>query len=101
MIRIHGWGNFPSIDSEVFFPKSLTASSDLIKNINNLIPRGFGRSYGDSANSKKILQSNYLNRFISFDHENGVLICDAGLSINEILYVMLIKSIPLIFQVLK
>jgi len=38
MIRIHGWGNFPSIDSEVFFPKSLTASSDLIKNINNLIP---------------------------------------------------------------
>ena len=50
-------------------PKSLTASSDLIKNINNLIPRGFGRSYGDSANSKKILQSNYLNRFISFDHE--------------------------------
>jgi len=86
MIRIHGWGNFPSIDSEVFFPKSLTASSDLIKNINNLIPRGFGSSYGDSANSKKILQSNYLNRFISFDHENGVLICDAGLSINEIFY---------------
>jgi FAD/FMN-containing dehydrogenase len=85
MLRIHGWGNFPSIDSEVFFPKSLTDASDLIKNNINLIPRGFGRSYGDSANSKKILQSNYLNRFISFDQNNGVLSCDAGISINEIL----------------
>src|SRR4029077_3394148 len=51
------------------------------------IPRGMGRSYGDAAlnqDSGVILQSR-LNRFVSFDAEEGVLSCEAGVSFAEIL----------------
>jgi FAD/FMN-containing dehydrogenase len=44
-----------------------------------------GRSYGDSANSLSVIQSDYLDHFIEFNEFTGVLTCEAGVSIREIL----------------
>src|SRR4029077_9203008 len=55
------------------------------------IPRGMGRSYGDAALNQDggvILQSR-LNRFLSFDAEEGVLTCEGGVSFAEILQYLL------------
>ena len=54
---ISGWGKFPKTNSKLFYPKSL---DELVYNLNNskVISRGMGRSYGDSAISENIIQSN-------------------------------------------
>jgi len=52
-----------------------------------VLPYGLGRSYGDVCLNDKgvILLSRPLNRFISFDIQQGVLRCEAGVSLTEIL----------------
>lgn len=48
--------------------------------------RGLGRSYGDCALNAGgvVIDCRFLNRFISFDKESGVLECEAGVSLLEI-----------------
>jgi FAD/FMN-containing dehydrogenase len=55
-----------------------------------VLPFGMGRSYGDSClNSRGILiDMKPLNRFMSFDREVGVLRCEAGVTLEEILRVV-------------
>ena len=52
-----------------------------------LLPYGQGRSYGDSClnDGGKLLCTAGLDRFISFDAEAGVLRCEAGMTLGEIL----------------
>ena len=52
-----------------------------------VLPRGNGRSYGDSCqnNGGALLLSRKLDRFISFDRETGVLRCEAGVLFSEII----------------
>ena len=53
----------------------------------SVLPFGYGRSYGDSCLNKDgvIIDTTGLNRFMAFDRENGVLRCEAGVSISQIL----------------
>src|SRR5262249_21269080 len=51
------------------------------------IARGLGRSYGDSAlneNAGVVVQTR-LNRFLAFDATTGILECEAGVSLAEII----------------
>jgi FAD/FMN-containing dehydrogenase len=52
-----------------------------------MLPFGQGRSYGDSClnDGGKLLRTAGLDRFISFDGEAGVLRCEAGTTLGEIL----------------
>ena len=44
-----------------------------------------GRSYGDSANFRTVLQTQYLDHLLEFDKDNGVLTCESGIIIKNIL----------------
>lgn len=90
-MQIHGWGNYPGIDAELLTPLSLSECENAIKK-SPLIARGMGRSYGDSANAKLVLQTNYLDHFIAFDVELGTLTCEAGVTLREILKVIVTKG---------
>jgi FAD/FMN-containing dehydrogenase len=50
-----------------------------------LIPYGNGRSYGDSALNKNIVQVRPYNYFLNFDETNGLLHVQAGVLLSEIL----------------
>jgi len=52
-----------------------------------MLPYGQGRSYGDSClnDGGKLLRTAGLDRFISFDAESGSLRCEAGVTLGEIL----------------
>ena len=52
-----------------------------------MLPYGFGRSYGDSCLNQDgvLLDASHLNRFIAFDEAQGILRCEAGVSLAEIL----------------
>jgi FAD/FMN-containing dehydrogenase len=55
--------------------------------LTNFLPYGNGRSYGDSCLNADgaMLNSRALNRFIDFDPSSGVLVCEAGVLLSEIL----------------
>ena len=86
MEKIAGWGNYPMSDSYVFQP---SGESDLKKVLNKLkvIPRGLGRSYGDQAvnDAKHVAVCTKMNHFIAWDEAQGLLECEAGVSLEEII----------------
>ncbi|MEO6908046.1 MAG: FAD-binding oxidoreductase [Abditibacteriaceae bacterium] len=86
---LSGWGGMPKQECHVFRPEKardlekLIASSDE----STFLPRGLGRAYGDAAlneNGGAVLQER-LNRLISFDENSGVVECEGGVSLAEII----------------
>ncbi|MPZ49406.1 MAG: FAD-binding protein [Dehalococcoidia bacterium] len=53
----------------------------------SLLPHGLGRSYGDSCLNEGgvLLDTTSLNRFIAFDATTGLLRCESGVSLAQIL----------------
>jgi len=58
---------------------------------NKILPYGMGRSYGDVClnHDNIILPTRRLDRFIDFNPDSGVLRCEAGVSLQELLTVIL------------
>ena len=86
--RISGWGNYPQQEAEVLKPSSCASLHAVVKQEVNLIARGMGRSYGDSANASRVLQTSDCDRFIEFNEKTGQLTAEAGISLREILKVI-------------
>jgi FAD/FMN-containing dehydrogenase len=81
---ISSWGNVIHAPHELF---RLSSRYDGFPTAPSLLPFGNGRSYGDSCLNVggALLQMRSLDRFISFDRETGVLACEAGVLLSEIL----------------
>lgn len=87
LISLQSWGRYPTIESELFQPQSVKACEDTLHTSSPIIPRGLGRSYGDSALGTRVLNTRYFNHFIGFDEKTGLLTCAAGVSLDTILKV--------------
>jgi FAD/FMN-containing dehydrogenase len=81
------WGRFPEASHEArpIFWRGYEQAA-LISN-KTVLPFGLGRSYGDVClnNGGIIIPTRGLNRLISFDPETGILRCEAGVSLAEII----------------
>jgi decaprenylphospho-beta-D-ribofuranose 2-oxidase len=91
-MEIHGWGRYPWVNAEVGFPQSLPDFYEAVKREHPLIARGLGRSYGDSSLADHVLETRFYSRFQAFDEASGLLTCDAGVSLAEILDVFVPKG---------
>jgi decaprenylphospho-beta-D-ribofuranose 2-oxidase len=91
-MKIYGWGRYPVIDTHMLLPQTQSDCADFLKRNKIMLPRGMGRSYGDSANNSTVLQSDYLDHFIEFNELTGVLTCEAGISIREMLELIVPKG---------
>lgn len=82
---LNPWNNIPKHKNSTpvhFENKNFKFSSDSL-----YLPRGLGRSYGDvclNENGKLILTNKY-DSLIAFNKETGYLKCESGISLNEIL----------------
>lgn len=87
--RLSGWGRYPVLDSQLQRPEKLSTVSQIVSQNLPLLARGAGRSYGDAAlNSQgNLLLTERLNRLLAFDAKTGILRCEAGVTIQEILEV--------------
>ena len=85
---ISGWGNYPKHEAKMLTPSSRAKVQAEIIQEGTLIARGMGRSYGDSANAMNVLQTAYINHFIEFDKVTGKLTAEAGITLREILEVI-------------
>lgn len=82
---VTGWGNYPLAESIVVH---LHDQKDAQKAINQqTIPRGLGRSYADQAinEQRTVAVCTWLNRMLHFDEATGILECEAGVSLEDII----------------
>ena len=86
---VAGWGRYPVERGAVARPERLRLPADG----RAVLSRGLGRSYGDAAvpgaPGAFVLETARADRVVAFDPARGVLTCEAGLSIAEILRVFL------------
>ena len=87
MNKISGWGRCPKYDVDEVFPDSEKDLLDILsKNPNSFIARGNGRSYGDSSINKELtISMTKMNKFLSWDSTNGILVAEAGALISDII----------------
>ena len=89
--KISGWGNNKFASSKVYFPKNLIEIKKLIKR--KTIARGLGRSYGDSSiQPKSTIVTTKLNKVLFFDTKKGILEAESGISIENILNLIVEKG---------
>lgn len=83
--KITNWGLYPVIDAEMKSGETLREVKNFLMENKEVIARGNGRSYGDAALSDTIFSTKRLNKFISFDRIEGVLECESGVLLSDIL----------------
>ena len=88
LTKIYGWGRYSQQDAYLHTPASCASLEFIAKQQNSVLARGMGRSYGDSANALNVLQTTYLNHFIEFDKATGKLTAEAGITLREILEII-------------
>lgn len=86
--KVANWGNFPVVEKEIRAEDSLEKIKDFVREHNEIIGRGNGRCYGDAALSEHIFSTKRLNKFISFDRLNGIIECESGMLLSEVLEVI-------------
>jgi len=84
--QLSGWGNFPVSESYVLSARYADDFKGYLPK-DGLIARGLGRSYGDQAINKEryVLSCIGFNNFLAFDEQQGILECQAGVSLEEII----------------
>ncbi len=84
---LSGWGRYPVQTCELERPERY---ADLRSDVARLIARGQGRSYGDAALNEngRVLLTERVNRLLEFDMQKGILRAEAGMTLAEILEVI-------------
>ena len=90
--KISGWGNYPIQESQCLKPPTTALLCAAVNREASILARGMGRSYGDSANAKKVLETSYCNHFIDFDELTGKFTAESGITLREILSVIVPKG---------
>ncbi|HLM79327.1 MAG TPA: FAD-binding oxidoreductase [Terriglobales bacterium] len=95
--RVLSWGRYPKIaHHHVHRP----AWNDQVPEILRaaapgfLLPYGLGRSYGDSClnSGRELIDCRRLNRILGFDESTGMVRCEGGVSLSDIIDVFLPKG---------
>lgn len=83
--KVTNWGNFPVVEKEMRTADSLEAIRAFVLNRNEIAVRGNGRCYGDASLGEHIFSTKKLDKFISFDRLNGIIECESGVLLSDIL----------------
>jgi decaprenylphospho-beta-D-ribofuranose 2-oxidase len=84
--ELSGWGRHPRSDCAIVEARGADDVLAAIGGNETLIARGNGRSYGDPAlNPAGTLSLLKSNRFIDFDPASGMLTCEAGVLLEDVI----------------
>jgi decaprenylphospho-beta-D-ribofuranose 2-oxidase len=89
---LSGWGRYPLSESDIYRPDKIAELQAVVTaDSTSLIARGAGRAYGDAAlnDQNRVVDLTRLNRMLSFDAVSGLLRCEAGVTIAELIDVFL------------
>ncbi|MEO1051412.1 MAG: FAD-binding oxidoreductase [Bacteroidota bacterium] len=85
---IANWGNYPWVEAEQNYFRYQDEAVKLVDSPETFIPRGNGRCYGDASLADQTISTLKYKNIIAFDKENGILHCQAGLTLDKILEVI-------------
>ncbi len=95
-MHFYSWGRYPKIKCSWNIIKHEAWLRNFLRNLpyknETIISHGNGRSYGDSALNRRILFCKYYNNFLEFDETKGIIRCQAGVLLSEILEVVVPKG---------
>jgi decaprenylphospho-beta-D-ribofuranose 2-oxidase len=85
--QVWGWGRRPVGTTDLRRPERLRELSDLVGGPRSCIARGLGRSYGDASfdSAGETILMERIDRFVEYDPGSGILECEAGVTIGELL----------------
>lgn len=86
--KVSNWGNFPVVKKEIRTADTEEEIRKFVLEKNEIIARGNGRCYGDASLSEFIFSTKRLKKFISFDRLNGIIECESGVLLSEVLEVI-------------
>ncbi len=84
--RLSGWGRNHWAECDLVEPETPAEVARAVDR-RGTIARGLGRSYGDPAtfDGHRVIGTRRLDRLLDFDQTAGVLTCEAGVSLDQIL----------------
>lgn len=87
--RAYSWGRYPRVSQAVTTIHDRAAALPIFEG--SALPHGNGRSYGDSCQNPggTLLECRGLDRLIAFDPASGRLACEAGVTLGEIIALVL------------
>ena len=87
MVNFSSWGNYPIVEHSSVQHYTWKHEIPILSESGTYLPYGLGRSYGDSClnDHNHLIHTVQLNKFISFDATTGILHCEAGVSLEQIL----------------
>ena len=91
-MNLTSWGMYPIINNKCFSLKDDKSLQNYLQNTEQMIPFGYGRSYGDSALAENIVYCKPYNYFLGFDESEGIVHCQSGVLLSEILEVFVPKG---------
>ncbi len=88
-VRLAGWGMTEPTVAEVAEPRSADEVAALVKGVSpaGVIARGLGRSYNNAAQNDGglVLSMAGMTDLLSFDQASGVVTCEAGVSLEQLM----------------
>jgi decaprenylphospho-beta-D-ribofuranose 2-oxidase len=90
--KIANWGNYPVMESD---EKLFSTDQELQKILavkKDYIARGNGRCYGDASLATTTISTLKYDKALSFDIENGVFECQSGITLDQVLDIIVPKG---------
>ncbi|MGQ9880991.1 MAG: FAD-binding protein [Armatimonadota bacterium] len=87
--EITGWGRYPRARCHLYRPERVREVMRILQSEEpeGFLPRGLGRAYGDAALNSDggVILMDRLDRFLAFDPQTGVVRCEGGVPIADII----------------
>ncbi|MBW8686903.1 FAD-binding oxidoreductase [Chitinophaga rhizophila] len=90
--RLANWGNYPAISCDESTFSQEDQVQDFISAHSSVIARGNGRCYGDASLAKHSVSTLKYDKVLAFDTTNGVFECQSGITLDQILDIIVPKG---------
>ena len=84
-MNLTAWGRYPRLTAKVFGFEKPETLREYLKRDEEVIVYALGRSYGDSALNHNVVFSRRYNNILQFNPNNGVITCESGVSLAELI----------------
>lgn len=85
-MKLSGWGRYPILETQCEAPRNEERLRQIVKSGDELVARGNGRAYGDSAvGQTRTVQMRHFNRMLAFEPQIGQLVAEAGVLLDDVI----------------
>lgn len=90
--KLANWSNYPVVKAKVWPFQYLSELQERVRQSDTLIARGNGRCYGDASLGREVLSTLQYKHIHSFDEQEGIICCEAGVTLDDLLTVIVPKG---------